>query len=67
MVGRRERGEIRTPGRPMPDHDGLPEGEHDPEHHAQHGDRTDAPDGGGAAVASETPSPREPLLPGERP
>jgi hypothetical protein len=50
VVRRRERREIGTPGRTVPHHDGLPEGEHDPEHHAQHGDRTDAPDGGGTTV-----------------
>jgi hypothetical protein len=50
VIGRGERREIRAAGRPMPDHHGLPQGEHDPEHHAQHGDGTDAPDGGGSTV-----------------
>ncbi|MFF7281623.1 hypothetical protein [Streptomyces griseorubiginosus] len=45
MVRRCERREISTPGRAMPYDDGLPEGEHAPEHHAQHRDGTDAPDG----------------------
>ncbi|MFL5999808.1 MAG: hypothetical protein ACJ736_36890 [Streptomyces sp.] len=50
MIRRRERREIRAPGRPMPYDDGLPEGEHDPEHGAQHRDGTDTPDGGGPTV-----------------
>ncbi|KUN62407.1 hypothetical protein [Streptomyces griseorubiginosus] len=45
MVRRRERREIRGPGRPMPYDDGLPEGQHTPEHHAQHRDGPDTPDG----------------------
>ncbi|MET7693249.1 hypothetical protein ABZT06_35715 [Streptomyces sp. NPDC005483] len=50
MVRRRERREIRATGRPMPYDDGLPEGQHGPEHHAQHRDGTDTPDGGGTPV-----------------
>jgi len=50
VIGRGERRQIRATGRPVPDHDGLPQSEHDPEHHTQHGDGTDAPDGGGSTV-----------------
>lgn len=50
MVRRRERREIRAPGRPMPYDDGLPEGQYDSEHHAQHRDGTDTPDSGGTTV-----------------
>ncbi|MET7733723.1 hypothetical protein ABZT02_20475 [Streptomyces sp. NPDC005402] len=50
MVRRRERREIRATGSPMPYDDGLPEGQHGPEHHTQHRDGTDTPDGGGTPV-----------------
>lgn len=45
-----ERRQVRATGRPVPDHHRLPEGEHDAEHHAQHGDHPDTPDGGRPAV-----------------
>ncbi|GGJ42682.1 hypothetical protein GCM10010121_062370 [Streptomyces brasiliensis] len=55
MVRRGDRSEIRAARRTVPDHDGLPEGEHDAEHHAQEPDRTDAPHSGGPPVAEAAP------------
>ncbi|CAM5493974.1 hypothetical protein SPILM97S_03744 [Streptomyces pilosus] len=57
VVRRGERRQVRAPGRPVPDHDRVPEGEHDAEHHAQHGDRTDAPDRRGSPVGEGHTSP----------
>lgn len=49
-VRRRQRGEVRTAGRPVPDHDGLSQSEDEAEDYTEHGDRPDTPYGRGAPV-----------------
>ncbi|GGR45520.1 hypothetical protein GCM10015536_59140 [Streptomyces griseomycini] len=50
MVRRRERREVRAPGRAVPDHHRVPEGQDGAEDDTQHRDRPDAPDGRGPPV-----------------